>query len=96
MLDQVDINLNGRTRQSLALIGDTPEVKEAPLIEEWKKVYMIWHDQPPDERIHVFVRLWATSKQKPLLWMELHLEAFVPFFCCSLIMILQALKRVSP
>ena len=96
MLDQVDIDLNGHARQSLALIGDTPEVKEAPLIEEWKKVYMIWHDQPPDERIHVFVRLRATGKQKPLLRMELHLEAFVPFFCCSLIMILQALKRVSP
>jgi hypothetical protein len=67
VLDQVDVDLNGRARQSLALIGDTPEVKEAPLIEEWKKVDMIWHDQPPDERIHVFVRLRATTgKQKPL------------------------------
>ena len=88
MLDQVDIDLNGRARQSLALIGDTPEVKEAPLIEEWKKVYMIWHDQPPDERIHVFVRLRAAGRQKPLLRVGLHLEAFFPFklFCFSLML----------
>jgi hypothetical protein len=100
VLNQVDVDLNVRARQSLALIGDTPEVKEAPLIEEWKRVHMIWHDQPPDERIHVFVRLRATGKQKPLLRMELHLEAFFPLFRCSLMLQplvpLSMLQRDSP
>jgi hypothetical protein len=84
VLDQVDIDLNGRPRQSLAHIGDTPEVKGASEIEEWKKLSTIWHDQPPDERIHLFVKLPpSTGEQKPLLQMEHHLEAFFPLFRCS-------------
>jgi hypothetical protein len=79
MLDQVDVDLNGRTRQSLALIGDTLEVKGVPEIEEWKKLSMVWQDQPPDDRIHLFVKLPASGERKTLLQMEHHLENS-PFF----------------
>jgi hypothetical protein len=67
VLDQVDIDLNGRTRQSLSLIGDTLEVKGAPEIEEWKKLSTVWQDQPPDDRIHLFVKLLASGELKTLL-----------------------------
>ena len=64
MLDQVDVDLNDRPRQSLPLIGDMPDVQSAPELEEWRKVSMIWRDQPPDDHIHLFVKLPATGEQK--------------------------------
>jgi len=84
VLDQVDADLNGRTRQSLALICNTLEVKGAPEIEEWKKLSIVWQDQLPYGRIHLFVKLPVTGERKPLLRMEHHLEAFFPLFHCSL------------
>ena len=73
MLDQVDIDLNGRTEQSLALIGDTLEIRGAPEIEEWKKLSAVWQNQPPDDRIHLFVKLPASGEWKTLLRTEHHL-----------------------
>lgn len=67
MLDQVDINLNDHSRQSLANLGNTLDIERAPEIEEWKKVSTIWQDQPPDERVHLFVKLSATGEPKSLL-----------------------------
>jgi hypothetical protein len=89
VLDQVDVDLNGRTEQSLALIGDTLEIRGAPEIEEWKKLSTVWQDQPPDDRIHLFVKLPASGERKILLRMEHHLENS-PFFMyapasCSLV-----------
>jgi hypothetical protein len=67
VLDQVDVDLNGCTEQSLALIGDTLEIRGAPEIEEWKKLSTVWQDQPPDDRIHLFVKLLASGERKTLL-----------------------------
>jgi hypothetical protein len=59
-----------------------PEVKGAPVIEEWKKVAKIWN-QPSSNKIHLFVKISPAGEQKPL-------------FCCSLITILQPLPGDSP
>jgi hypothetical protein len=67
VLDQVDIDLNGRTRQSLSLIGDMLEVKGAPEIEEWKKLSTVWQNQLPDDRVQLFVKLPVSGEQKTLL-----------------------------
>ena len=96
----MDVDLNGHTRQSLALIGNMLEVKGAPEIEEWKKLSMVWQNQPPEGRIHLFVKLLATGERKPLLQMEHHLESFFTLFCCSLmpqpLVPLSILQRDSP
>ena len=80
MPDQVDIDLKEHTRQSLTHLGSTAEVEGAPEVEEWKEVSMIWQDQPPKDRIQLFVKLPATGEQKQLLQIEHHLETFFPLF----------------
>ena len=86
MLDQVNINLNDHDRRYLANLGDSLDVERAPEIGEWKKVSMVWHNQPPDDTVHLFVKLPSTSESKSLLQMEHHSEAFFPsfrFLLCS-------------
>jgi hypothetical protein len=84
VLDQVDVDRKGRTKQSLALIGDTLEVRGAPEIEEWNKLSMVWQDHSSDDRIQLFVKLPATDERKTLLRMEHHLVEALSLFRCSL------------
>ena len=43
----------------------------------------IWRDQPPDDHIHLFIKLPATGEQKRLLPVENHLNSFFTLFHCS-------------
>ena len=100
MPDQVDIDLKEHTRQSLTHLGSTAEVEGAPEVEEWKEVAMMWEDQPPKDRIQLFVKLPATGEQKWLLRIEHHLETFFPLFRFSYALASQnlshSLVNVSP
>ena len=43
----------------------------------------IWPDQPPDDQIHLFVKLPASGEQKASLQLEHHLKSCFPFLHCS-------------
>jgi hypothetical protein len=81
VLDQVDVAINDRAGQSPRLICNMPEVEGAPVIEECKKVSMVWNQLSTD-KIHLFVKISPAGEQKP-------------FFCNYLITILQPLPEDS-
>lgn len=81
MLDQVNVDLHDRAAHGS--IGDRPEVKSAPGLAEWHGLWTIWENQPPDGRIHLFVKPPATGEQKRFFPVEHHLNAFFILFRCS-------------
>lgn len=87
----MDVDLNNFNMESLVDLVNTPEVKGAAELAEWKKVSTVWQSQPPDDRIHLFVKLPLDGEPKPLLRPEHCLEALT----CSVVLSLM-LQPLAP
>jgi hypothetical protein len=64
MLCKVDINIRVCSRGSLLHLADKKELERAERLEESQTVSNLWQGQPPNDRVHLFVKCPAVGEQK--------------------------------
>jgi hypothetical protein len=64
MLCKVDIDISVHSRDSLLHLADDKEVEKAERLEESQTVSNLWRRQPPDDRVHLFIKCPVVGEQK--------------------------------
>ena len=64
MLCKVDINISVRSRDSSLHLANEKEVEKAERLEDSQTVSNLWQSQPPDNKVHLFVKYPVVGEQK--------------------------------